>query len=351
MFVNKLPDYDIPPLIAKQFLANFYDDNDTEFAISMKSHKKVFSNLLYIEEIQQNIDIRRYDMFDIPLISGSRDNKIRLAGKPRYNFNINTILVPGLLENRPSVVYNDKIFVSFPENPNKEYQGIVFQIDRDEVVLEFHKSFKQNIYLPGMLVNIRFSVARSIIRRCHQGIHLLEEANIPWSFITPQRLPENAPCPNQSLNIQYANLNKEQSEAVHNITHHTNIGVPYVILGPPGTGKTLTLVESIIQCYKESHSKPFRVLCLAPSNTAADQFVMRLKNTFSPTEMHRVNAHTRPKKSMDPLLEKYALCNANSDVYNLATLSQIMKYKVIVTTMSPSSYLFGMGVSRDHFTV
>ncbi len=50
--------------------------------------------------------------------------------------------------------------------------------------------------------------------------------------------------------------------------------LPYLIFGPPGTGKTMTLTEAAVQLHRTDTAA--RLLLAAPSNTAADQLMLRL---------------------------------------------------------------------------
>lgn len=81
---NKLPLYNIPADVAQKYQDHFYDENDLEFILSKKTHEKVFSTLLYIEEMQQNIDIKKYDMTGVTLLlvgNNSATQIFELKGK------------------------------------------------------------------------------------------------------------------------------------------------------------------------------------------------------------------------------------------------------------------------------
>jgi len=300
---------------------------------------------------------------------GRSDNYFRLDGLATL---IQLIKVPGLAENRPSVVYADKIYITLStDTTNTEFEGIVHSIDREVAILQFDPFFKTSVFVTNKQFNVRFSISRSIMRRCHQGISLLSEDDIPWNFITPSYTLESNE-PRKYVEVADVNgLNEEQmtgtrscailTSAVRNIVNRTNVGVPYIIhgihnctiynsQGGPGSGKTKTMIESIIACHKTSRGTQFHFLCLAPSNTAADLFVERLSLVFPRSEMYRMNAHTREKTGVLPEVEKYSSFDEKMGVYDLESLEKILKYKVVIATLQTASYLYGMGVQRGHFS-
>lgn len=72
--------------------------------------------LLHLEELQQEVDVRSYDMQGVELL---RSGKF-LA-----------LAVPGLAEARPSVLHGDALYVS--SGGSKEWQGIVHVVRQEEV--------------------------------------------------------------------------------------------------------------------------------------------------------------------------------------------------------------------------
>ena len=87
-----------------------------------------FSKLLHIEELQMKADIEKYQM-----------QSAKLKSEPPYL----TLEVPGLAENRPSLVRGDHLFVQklaangTVENENIKYEGFVHNVGLNKVFLRF----------------------------------------------------------------------------------------------------------------------------------------------------------------------------------------------------------------------
>jgi hypothetical protein len=82
---------------------------------------------------------------------------------------------------------------------------------------------------------------------------------------------------------QYKNLNNEQKRVVAATARMctSNRGMPQMALihGPPGTGKSTTMVALILQIFARCADEPElpRILVTAPSNTAVDELLRKLK--------------------------------------------------------------------------
>ena len=66
--------------------------------------------------------------------------------------------VPGLEENRPSVMKGDKIYLR-TNGDSREFEGIVHIIRERRVLLGLNNKFA-SLHLPGMLWEARFTVGR-----------------------------------------------------------------------------------------------------------------------------------------------------------------------------------------------
>lgn len=78
--------------------------------------------LLHLEELQQEIDVRSYDMKDVTLSTNRARRYLNLE-------------VPGLAEARPSVLRGDALYVSRADGSEggKEWQGFVHLVRQTEV--------------------------------------------------------------------------------------------------------------------------------------------------------------------------------------------------------------------------
>ena len=95
---------------------------------SPEVHCKRLSTLLHVEELQMELDIRKYDI-DRTTFRQERNGYLALH-------------VPGLIENRPSLIRGDRLFARklLPNQKadGKEYEGFVHEIQLNEVRLKFN---------------------------------------------------------------------------------------------------------------------------------------------------------------------------------------------------------------------
>ncbi|KAJ3035188.1 hypothetical protein HDV00_004257 [Rhizophlyctis rosea] len=330
--------YPIPKAIAYKFSKGDFAEvlpEDSPFPIDPTNQLKSFAALCYLEELQMQVDIRNYDMENGELVRSGR---------------YFALTVPGLAEKRPSVLYGDKVYVRCG-GEQREYEGYVHAVRQEEVYLRFNPRFENQIWLPGMRFQIRFTFTRTPLRRMHQALELCEEMDVQLRFpsIAPP-LPSNTTA--SPISTNHENFNAEQLQAIQNVVAHTHGCLPYVIFGPPGTGKTKTLVECIIQVHKRAvrDGRRVAILAFAPSNSAADQIVERLKDVFPPSEMLRMNAYKRAKEDVSKLVMPYTTYEDRDGVFALPKREVVMKYKVVVCTAVTAGLLYSMGVPAGHFT-
>ncbi len=122
-----------------------YQDDDDATLTNYQSH---FSLALFAEELQLEVDIRHYDLE----VCYGRTNSTRSGVPSRESYCLspfqgvtmkaegkrNLVLeVPGLAENRPSVLRGDAILVMIPNDKGTVYKGYVHDIRNCEVVLGF----------------------------------------------------------------------------------------------------------------------------------------------------------------------------------------------------------------------
>ena len=124
---------------------------------------------------------------------------------------------------------------------------------------------------------------------------------------------------------QYANLNSEQKRIVASAARMTttNPAVPQMALihGPPGTGKSTTIVGLILQIFARCDQEKVlpRILLTAPSNTAVDELMRKLKavrRKISSSHSHHEKGKYLPKfrmvrigeeKKIHPDIKEYRL--------------------------------------------
>ncbi|XP_014786677.1 RNA helicase Mov10l1 isoform X1 [Octopus bimaculoides] len=321
-----------------------------EETLCYENYESKFSLLLYLEEIQLDIDIRAFDLEQVCL---------NIVGEYL------SLKVPGLAEGRPSVLVGDRVYLSTPgAEGGPVFEGIVHEVHSDEVYLKFNAEFHSK-YL-GEDYDVRFTFNRTPLRRFHQAVeyapNLGRNVLFPTtvenqpplynpssdqatesSYLTPTKSASRVDISSQ-LTLQFFNrqLNDRQMSAVKRILLGQCRPMPYILFGPPGTGKTITLVETILQILTKLPGS--RILACAPSNSAADLLAERLHKSgiLKLTDMVRLNAFQRNEDNIPDKIRPYCSSGNNLDI--------VVHYRIIISTCVNSGVLYTYGLKPGHFT-
>nr|CAD7408107.1 unnamed protein product [Timema cristinae] len=229
--------------------------------LSANNYCDLFSLLLHIEEHQMKIDIHTFDC----------DNQILKAIPGEHN--LLALKVPGLAENRPSVLRGDAIYVEIlGDNNHLRYEGIVHRVRENDVHLGFHKNFITK-YVMGMQLRVQFTFNRLPLRVQHRALSMLRRCEVQKLMFPSIYRGLFGVSPITKWFNRDVSTNQQQMTAVTNIVFESASPAPYIVFGPPGTGKTVTMVEAIVQLW---HIKKPHMLVCAPSNSAADVIASRL---------------------------------------------------------------------------
>ena len=303
-----------------------------EEPLSVENYKERWQLLLHCEEKQLQTDIRHYDMSGVILTK---------------NNNLFSLNVPGLEENRPSVMKGDKIFVKHSSDEGRDYEGFVHQIQEQRVLIGFGSQFKDN-FLRNMKFDVRFTLSRFPLRNMHRAVSLAGASGdlIATLFPRSERLAVLSSLPDVRCYNRNIEENPQQLSAVKHILAGTSGGCPYLVFGPPGTGKTVTLVETIKQLVKRDGD--VYILASAPSNTAADLITERLLQHLNKKEIIRIHASSRVVSNIPERVVEVS--NVVGDKVTYPRLEELTKYKVIVTTLVTAGRLVTAKFPVDHFS-
>ncbi|WCJ23821.1 P-loop containing nucleoside triphosphate hydrolases superfamily protein [Euphorbia peplus] len=331
-FKNRLPRYDIPKEIRELIGSEHIPDVIME-GVSKANYANFFKTLLVMEELQLEEDMSVYGMESV---------RMRKKG------NLLSLVVPGLAERRPSLVHGDSIFakLSNVSEPMKPYQGYIHRVEADEVYLKFDEQLHVR-HSDGDFYDVHFTYNRINMRRMYQASDAAE--NLGSEFLFPSESSGNRTIETTPLVPITCGINEEQMCAIEKILGCGG-APPYIIHGPPGTGKTMTIVEAILQLYKNRPNA--RILVCAPSNSAADHLLDKLltENSINirENEIFRLNATSRPFEEVSP--DMHPFCFFDDCLFQCPSLKVLMKFRVIVCTYVSACYLYAEGIPQGHFS-
>lgn len=319
--------------------------------LNISNYTDRWHTLLYMEEVQANINMRVHDRSKTFLI--------------RYDEYL-AIEINGLSEKRPSLIKGDKVIVKDICNESaSQYEGFIHALKGDLILVKFNPQFHESY--SGCDVSVEFHFSRTIYRRSHHAINLAL-SNLGPDILFPSRPKVKFPqIPYESINkITWFNetLNKCQKNAVINIIKGECRPLPYVIFGPPGTGKTITVIETILQIltlFPES-----RILVATPSNSAANLVAERLikyKGTFSGSIIRLIANHLVDSDTLPEIIRSYcatldiAVENSRKAKYMIKNKmhlhcqkSHIGRHRVTIGTCYALGALKHLDLPQGHFT-
>ncbi|XP_052806170.1 putative helicase MOV-10 [Mya arenaria] len=382
-------------------------------SLSTETYKERMKTLLWVEEIQMEIDIKNYDLVGVTMILDWITHMLILE-------------VPGLAERRPSLMRCDKIQIFIHGLLTVCYIGIVHKVEETRVHLGVDERLVQR-WVENTRFDVRFNFSRTNLWVQHRAVskgslvwdvlfpsassafeqvecftevmETVEERESTCCHSTQRTSPDSMPMyqPNMSIDkpilqgkpkpkftitaearrhtilapvppvpepsrehIQLKpwydkKLNEEQQVAVSNIVQGTSRPAPYMIFGPPGTGKTVTVTEAIRQIY---HSSPTsRILVCCPENTAADIVMLKLiskslSGTVQLKDIYRLCAVYRPFASIPSAIKDSKMYNFDDkerDFYYPAK-SELEKYRILIVTLSTSGRLVSASFEKNFFT-
>uniref|UniRef100_A0A096M4W4 RNA helicase n=1 Tax=Poecilia formosa TaxID=48698 RepID=A0A096M4W4_POEFO len=311
-----------------------------ESPLSWENYTEKFQTLLYLEERQMEFDIRRYN---IP----NEDTEFAQLKRDTHNPRLLVLEVPGVSENRPSVLRGDSLLV-YPQGEKEvKYRGYVHSVQLDSVRLGFSPELL-NRYMNGIKFNVEFTFNRLTVRLQHRAAefartHKLSSVLFPAAPPMPREKPD---LPTLKLFDYQLEKNPEQYQAVQHIVAGSSRPAPYLVFGPPGTGKTVTLVEAIKQIEK---TQTFcHILACAPSNSAADLLCSKIREHVDEHKVYRVYASSRDPKLVPEHLK--GCSNLLGDSYIFPAKEELMEFRIIVTTLLTAGRFVSGDIPPGHFT-
>ncbi|KAI1893092.1 hypothetical protein AGOR_G00140310 [Albula goreensis] len=305
-----------------------------ECPLSFQNYAKRFQLLLHLEEIQMEFDIKKYDMHNAPM-------------------------VPGVAENRPSVLRGDHILVSRvgDTEPVTKYKGYVHRVELESVLLGFSQKLLDS-FIDNMTFNVEFTINRYPMMLQHRAVALAVQNHLEEVLFPTGCRGGNLPSPTQLIGCssrvcrlfdRKLEQNPEQCTAVQRIVAGTSKPAPYLVFGPPGTGKTVTIVEAVKQVHKANPSA--HILASAPSNSAADLLCERiLLNGVDAHLIYRLYASSRDIREVPESILDCCNWDERLRAFVFPPKETLMEYKVLVTTVVTAGRLVCGGLPRDHFT-
>ncbi|CAM4716224.1 unnamed protein product [Leuciscus chuanchicus] len=311
-----------------------------ESDLDFLNYDERFDLLLYLEEDQMRLDIKRYNKDDVSMV------------KDRENRRLLVLELPGVSENRPSVLRGDHLLLTKSEEVSSstvtKYKGYVHRVELDQVKLGFSRRLLDD-FIDNMKFRVEFTVNRLPLRLQHRAVHMAVQHNLrDVLFPVGSRTVTPVSPPALRLFDQQLEKNPEQKTAVCNIVAGTSKPAPYLVFGPPGTGKTVTIVEAIKQV--EKNIPDAYILACAPSNSAADQLCEKLiiSQHVDARKIYRLYASSRNPNEIPQVLQNNS--NVEGGIIIFPCKEDLMSYKILVSTLVTAGRLVSGGFPVDHFS-
>ncbi|XP_064589098.1 helicase MOV-10 [Zonotrichia leucophrys gambelii] len=309
-----------------------------EAPLQAENYYQKFQLLLHLEEIQMEVDIRRYDMQDVTMVQERA---------------LLVLDVPGVAENRPSLLRGDHLFAHLSSerdhSPLIRYKGYVHSVELDRVRLGFSSKLQKK-FVKNLKFDVTFTFSRLPLQVQHRAVVLAVRPGLS-SLLFP-----SASCHKSLFSGPFQprwfnrklETNEEQCKAVTHIVTGVSRPAPYLIFGPPGTGKTVTMVEAIKQvwtCFKDAH-----ILACAPSNSAADLLCQCIIKDIAPQHVYRLIASSRSYREVPTDIRPCCNWDDEQSSYVYPSKKRLSHYRIIITTLVTAGRLVSANFAPGFFS-
>uniref|UniRef100_A0A8C4TRH0 RNA helicase n=1 Tax=Falco tinnunculus TaxID=100819 RepID=A0A8C4TRH0_FALTI len=294
-----------------------------EAPLQAENYKQKFQLLLHLEEIQMEVDIRRYDMQDVPMV---QDRTLLVLN------------VPGVAENRPSVLKGDHLFAHLSSerdcSPLVQYKGYVHSVELEKVRLGFSSKLLKK-FVNNLRFDVTFTFSRLPLQVQHRAAALAMQRGLS-SLLFPSASCHKSLFPGTFQPRWFdrkLQANEEQCRAVMHIVTGMSRPAPYLIFGPPGTGKTVTVVEAIKQVSSQCSGPDAHILACSPSNSAADLLCQRLIKDIAPRYIYRLIASSRSYHEVPADIRPCCNWDDKQSCYVYLSKEHLGRYRILITTL------------------
>ena len=283
------------------------------FKLSETNYLKPLKTLLDVEEAQEAVELRRYDLFD-RRISSFQHPSCSIPNQWRLHQQDLSKVLSNLCP-RDTIVLERSMIYETCSISNMEDDFIYFT--RTKPIFDASSAaFKVSFVSSGFIQKRYLLALQGYSRLVKTLFEDKEQSRLKRPMITMES------SDNKLADERFARCNERQKQAINNILRASCRPKPYILYGPPGTGKTFTLIELVAQIY---HRIPAAtVLVCANSNTCADHIAAEIHRTGVIESMVRCSSLRNREKIRD--LPPY-----------YGGLSDTFRKRVVVTTNFLSS--------------
>lgn len=231
--------------------------------------------------------------------------------------------------------------IILPQPQVIQHDCVVWSIDRRSEILSLRIDHLQP---HSMLFNVKFTTQLSRFHAMDNAMFSAQNALVQdegWlsSILFPRKsdgyYQKELNRLQHGLELHDAELNYEQTRAISIVINELYGPVPLIISGPPGTGKTKTTVEIMLQLLKKDRAA--HILMCAPSDSAADTLIERLRAHLLPGQLLRINAPSRSFPGVPMTVLPF--CFVDNGMFSQPPFAELMRKKIVVTTCRDADIL------------
>ncbi|KAJ7378398.1 hypothetical protein OS493_023654 [Desmophyllum pertusum] len=326
-------------------------------------HQLLFVEEFYIRKQVASFNVQGVHLHAAKLVVKKDDFLCAQEGWLYGSFHVSRPITPdnadGQLLLRNLLRSMGSVLIAKTQSPDSVvYEALVDSVEDSRVILKLSVQCCEDLALTDnsdATVDVQFRINRLPLCEMHDNIDRLgpEHIRILFPAFSSVGLEEKV---NIIPWILDQKLNEDQKEIITKIAVPSINAPPLVVFGPFGTGKTFTLNQAVRRIALDCNN---RVLICTHSNSAADIHVELLDEYLK--EQHGIMACT-PLRIYTPLrklstvsdqVKEYCLITDRgkaTEAFRLPTRDDVLRHRVVVSTLGMSRALFDMELHRGFFS-